>query len=118
MKQEVKEKWLNALHSGGYKQGTHALQCDGKYCVLGVLCDIFAKEKNIEWENGEFFSQENKKSLLKEESILPEEVKIWAGLEQKNPLVKYQNSLHNIAELNDNIGLDFSDLAILIRLQL
>ena len=32
--------WLRALRSGDYKQGRDQLRCDGKYCCLGVACDI------------------------------------------------------------------------------
>jgi hypothetical protein len=47
MTQELKNKWLEALRSGEYKQGIAALQMvalhsieSNFYCCLGVLCDI------------------------------------------------------------------------------
>ncbi len=46
MNQELKSKWLEALRSGRYDQGTGSLRVklpdDGidRYCCLGVLCDI------------------------------------------------------------------------------
>ena len=41
MNKEVKEKWLEALRSGEYKQGRGALRNkDDEYCCLGVLCDV------------------------------------------------------------------------------
>lgn len=43
MNRALKEKWLKALRSGKYKQGTRLLRYgdDGdKFCCLGVLCDI------------------------------------------------------------------------------
>ena len=41
MEVELKNKWVQALRSGDYKQ-THATlkNEDGDRCVLGVLCDI------------------------------------------------------------------------------
>ena len=41
MDQEIKAKWLAALRSGEYKQGSGGLRNknDG-FCCLGVLCDI------------------------------------------------------------------------------
>lgn len=42
MKAEDKKKWVEALRSGDYKQGVHALRdYDDKYCCLGVACEIF-----------------------------------------------------------------------------
>lgn len=39
VRQETKDKWLNALRSGEYKQGKNALfeREDETYCCLGVL---------------------------------------------------------------------------------
>jgi hypothetical protein len=38
MPKEMKRKWITALRSGEYKQGTGALKTDdGRYCCLGVL---------------------------------------------------------------------------------
>lgn len=40
MDQAVKAKWLEALRSGEYLQGKGALNQAGKFCCLGVLCDV------------------------------------------------------------------------------
>lgn len=41
MNQEIKQKWLEALRSGRYKQGTGVLRrVKEEYCCLGVLCDV------------------------------------------------------------------------------
>lgn len=40
MNAEIKTKWLEALKSGKYVQGRGKLRHDGKYCCLGVLCDV------------------------------------------------------------------------------
>jgi hypothetical protein len=40
MQQELKEKWLKALRSGEYSQGTAALRTNIGYCCLGVLADV------------------------------------------------------------------------------
>ena len=36
--------WMDALRSGKYEQGKGALRRDGKFCCLGVLCDVYRKE--------------------------------------------------------------------------
>ena len=40
MNQEIKEKWLEALRSGKYKQGFTRLKQNNRYCCLGVLCSL------------------------------------------------------------------------------
>lgn len=40
--------WIAALRSGLYEQGTKYLNCDGKYCCLGVLCEIVPGVKKKE----------------------------------------------------------------------
>ena len=48
MNPELKQKWLEALRSGKYKQGTGLLRSKENYfCCLGVLCDIIDNKK---WE--------------------------------------------------------------------
>lgn len=37
------DKWIAALRSGKYLQGTGCLCREGKLCCLGVLCDISGK---------------------------------------------------------------------------
>jgi hypothetical protein len=44
MTPELKAKWLAALRSGKYQQGEGALNKDGKFCCLGVLCDVAGYE--------------------------------------------------------------------------
>ena len=40
-----RKKWIDALRSGNYQQTTDGyLHLDGKYCCLGVLCDVYEKE--------------------------------------------------------------------------
>ncbi len=40
MTSELKTKWLEALRSGRYQQGTRWLQQNEKFCCLGVLCEV------------------------------------------------------------------------------
>lgn len=36
----MKSLWCDALRSGKYEQGKFYLQNDGKFCCLGVLCEV------------------------------------------------------------------------------
>jgi hypothetical protein len=40
MDPEIKAKWVEALRSGRYEQGRMMLLHEGRYCCLGVLCDL------------------------------------------------------------------------------
>lgn len=55
---EQKQKWIEALRSGNYKQGTHRLyhKYTDRYCCLGVLCDVlgFKKVTNGDIQRGAF----------------------------------------------------------------
>ena len=39
MDTKLKKSWITALKSGQYKQGTHCLCSNDRYCALGVLWD-------------------------------------------------------------------------------
>lgn len=62
------EKWIVALRSGDYQQGTEALYCydDDKnsesYCCLGVLQDIKPDIEKI--EDDEFLDEDSLKEFL------------------------------------------------------
>lgn len=45
--------WAIALRSGEYKQGQGALQQNGKFCCLGVACDLYQKYVGGLAESGE-----------------------------------------------------------------
>jgi hypothetical protein len=42
---ELARKWVEALRSGNYEQAKFNLQLNGKFCCLGVLCEISGLEK-------------------------------------------------------------------------
>lgn len=56
MNQEFKAKWLAALRSGEYRQGTGVLRTgDNRFCCLGVACDLLVKQGVLPdwlWEAG------------------------------------------------------------------
>jgi hypothetical protein len=47
MDKELKQKWLDALESGDYKQDTGRLKTLTGYCCLGVLCKVLGEEIDI-----------------------------------------------------------------------
>lgn len=125
MDQQVKTKWLTALRSGEYKQGLGALNAGGEFCCLGVLCDLYVKEKpeTAKWEDGDYYGVGVKElKIFGEGGLLPAEVMNWAGLQKCDPLVQdtYEDedgggtAAFPISSLNDN-GKDFSYIAALIE---
>lgn len=45
---QLQRQWLDALKSGEYQQGTKFLCKDGKYCCLGVACEVLGIDRVVE----------------------------------------------------------------------
>ena len=119
MNSQIKQQWATALRSGKYTQDTGSLQTEKGFCCLGVLCDLYSKETGIEWEVSYTIDQETchlpRYSFNTETAFLPVEVKEWAGLESRSPIVKSpEDELKELAILNDN-GSTFEEIAQLIE---
>jgi len=119
MLKEIKDRWLEALRSGKYKQGKEMLQDSEKnFCCLGVLCNLYNKEKHTGWADLNINGDE----------ILPIKVMYWAGLISQNPNVKYAKTLATLSTFNDGMAvgndnmdigqLNFNEIADLIEAQL
>ena len=128
MRKEVMIKWVNALRSNKFKQGTGTLkQYDSKgntqHCCLGVLCELYndsmrkSKKKTLPekvYDNDSNFSHGYSRFGGKKED-LPKEVKDWAGME--NNLGKFYLSDDHyecLADLNDT-GRKFKTIANIIE---
>ena len=124
MKQNIMKKWVKALRSGKYKQGTGTLkQYDSKgraeHCCLGVLCELYNQDM-----------KKNKKKTLSEEVYendsdfshgytkfghsciaLPKSVRNWSGV--KDGIGTFGKN-ENLADLNDT-GHKFKTIADIIE---
>ena len=49
---EVYRLWIEALRSGKYPQTIYQLERDGKFCGLGVLCDLARADGGPGWRDG------------------------------------------------------------------
>lgn len=130
MNPEVKQKWIDALRSGKYEQGSEKLRTVTGYCCLGVLCDLYAQEHDTQWEfrgNEETNLQPMDYWYFGDQSeFLPESVMDWAELKTPNPNVRidvedgdednwyYQDQIANV---NDS-GYSFNQIAEVIQQQL
>ena len=102
MDAQVKEKWVAALRSGEYEQGTSALLRDGKYCCLGVLCDIVDKD-GWEEKNNHTSYRLFKYGDTREDTTLPD------GLRDKLNITDTQ--ICNVMTMNDSSNDDFNTIA-------
>ncbi len=85
MNVEIKHLWLEALRSGKYEQcGGMLHRRDNGFCCLGVLCDLHAQSyPNMGWQ--ENVANPHKRKYLGEDSVLPDAVVEWAGLDDGDP---------------------------------
>ena len=114
MKKDIKEKWVKALRSGEYKQGKYVLRSQAdEYCCLGVLCDLFVKEHNLEWiptdakDPSERVQQYY--ALLGNGGILPFAVREWADFlyDHQAPVIRRNDTDISFAEIADYIEENF-----------
>lgn len=113
MNSQIKQKWIDALKSGEYQQTSEFLRTEQGYCCLGVLCDLYVKEKNndkVQWKQFNDYYD-----ILLEDSVLPNEVKEWAGLFDTDVFYTDEDGERvYLAHLNDS-GSDFELLAQIIE---
>ncbi len=125
MNSKIKEAWVNALRSGEYNQGSEKLRGANGYCCLGVLCDIYAKEHDAQWEFNGYDEYSDEKTpqpmdywyFEEQTEFLPKSVMKWAELEINNPILLVEDEVDEVAHINDS-GYSFSTIADLIQAQL
>lgn len=106
---ENMRKWIAALRSGEFKQGTGTLRThDDTYCCLGVACELHRREVGGKWDK--FVDFQNPFSYLCARNYLPMEVMKWLGVDHNNPMVSVLGRYHHLAILNDK-GRGFKEIA-------
>ena len=105
MDAEIKTKWIKALRSGEYKQGEKYLNQDNKFCCLGILCDIFAKEKDndAKWYSDEEWDQGGTppEAMYGSRYYLPPEVCEWADIKTDPQVKRSLGHFNLLTDLND-----------------
>lgn len=120
MNPQIKTEWVRRLRSGEYDQGSYYLRRGGRYCCLGVLCEIAATvgvvaqvtETESAGTDGWLFD-----GLI---AGLPASVREWSGI--SSGLAVYGDTdsgaplyhSHSLAEDNDK-GLTFIEIADIIE---
>ncbi len=118
MNPEIKQQWIAALKSGNYQQGKQALRNGDKYCCLGVLCDIYSKEKNIEWQETISAVLPATHKIHESMGNLPDPVLEWANIDAHVATKGHDLTLRRRVNWNDNCGLDFEQIAQMIEKEL
>ena len=105
---EVRQKWVEALRSGAYKQGRCALRsADDEFCCLGVLCDLGVKagiipEPVLESSSYKYYDRNG---------FLPQSIMNWVGIRTN---YGEMNEGHDLTTLNDSDKYTFSQIADVI----
>lgn len=121
MKAWVKRRWIMALRSGKYAQGTGKLAhlilqpgvgIETAYCCLGVLASLSPvipeREEPTSWFNGALKWDGNRMTL-------GPAVQKWAGLSTDEPTVIFNGRPAGLATVNDEHGQPFSHIANLVE---
>ncbi len=114
MNKQAVKKWIRALRSRKYAQGTEYLNKDGKFCCLGVACHIFAKELGLKTKvdedgNGKYISYNRVMDYM------PPKLMKFLGLRTRDgEYINENGELLNLAEDNDN-GASFEIIAQIIE---
>jgi hypothetical protein len=101
MNPELKQKWVAALRSGDYPQGKQNLQKKGKFCCLGVLCEI-DPEVTYDLVDESYVFPDGQRMI----DILPFKYANDVGLGDK--FKEYDSRL---MEMNDEYGKSFEQIA-------
>lgn len=103
MKPEIKQKWLEALRSGKYKQGTGKLASfENRYCCLGVLCEIAREEIPIHKQKfSNDFTQDGFYSYNNATASLPVIVMEWSGMDTQFGKFLEDGNPKSLSHIND-----------------
>lgn len=108
--EEARKAWVEALRSGEYKQGKGFLTIDGKYCCLGVACELAVADGVPVTVQKGFTTVYDGTSVL-----LPESVQKWLGLSVDNgSYVAGNHRQTDLAKRNDD-GVKFARIADIIE---
>lgn len=129
MNKNIKKRWVAALRSGDYPQGTGYLQTVDKhgsrFCCLGVLCDLAEQDgvikqaeplANVNGEEAHVTYPDPSPTAIngRTASVLPRVVKEWSGLDSTHPLVDGGGRFYDLIDLNDE-GTPFEEIADIIE---
>lgn len=114
-REEIIEKWCQALESGQYQKGVGKLKDeDGNYCCLGVLCEILELESEPFYDEFLFhYGKESDSEILPSSLARDLSINNCGGFRE---CVEYQGlSYISLTDLNDQSDITFPEMAQIIR---
>lgn len=106
LNQTIKQRWVEALRSGMYQQGTGALKQETpagvKYCCLGVLCEL----KEVSWVPWTYNPSKKKAAYatqFSDAAFVPYALAKEIGLQESTQV--------ELVEKNDSLGESFEQIA-------
>ena len=120
MLNENAKKWVAALRSGEYEQGRGCLQMGGKFCCLGVACEIYQQNaaepmpQKTTTKAGHYYDDVEVVAYNNNISCCPLQVMAYMGID--TILGKYWSSgnMTSLAAQND-LGSTFAEIADIIE---
>ena len=113
MDKKIKAKWIKALRSGKYKQGKQYLKSRGRYCCLGVLCEVLGMKPTR--ENGRWIYEDSS-------TVLPSQAMRTARIYNNQVGVRwpvqFRDENHFILTGLNDAGASFKFIADVIEKQL
>lgn len=100
--------WLSALRSGLYKQGRKRLKHSGRYCCLGVACQISSRVEPRDWIHNTILT-DTAQPVRNELGLERAEGTFKMGAYAKYP------AADSLAVLNDEYRVSFADIADFIE---
>ena len=107
----LQESWIAALRSGKYEQGKMYLNLGGKFCCLGVACDISKEELQLDVKSVVRESGNTVKYYDGKDSRLPYDVKEYFRFK----CYVRAEGVNELANLNDSKGKTFEEIADIVE---
>lgn len=108
---KARKLWTDALRSGKYQQGKSALCEDGRFCCLGVACEVYQEhvgDLSVVVDNNGMRNYDD------EEYMPPSKVTRWLGIATAGDLSTMVSGYSSLVALNDSASYTFEQIADVI----
>lgn len=110
---QVYKRWLKALRSGEYAQGTSYLKWQyrgekkAEFCCLGVLCDLAARDGGPEWKGHNKLGSNTAESYMGHTVAIPPDMRFFLAMNQAE--------VNHLIDMNDEFANNFGEIATYIE---